>query len=390
MPAFASDRCGILCAVHHGFRSMQVQGYGYGPLVSSTAQGRYSDGMCRLLGYSISAARLSLRQVLGPAATSDFRRLSEIHRDGWGVALGGCQGGLDSVGQPGDQRLYHTTMAAYSDPEFNTLADVPAEVALWHLRWGSPGIPGIMENVQPFTYDDMTFIHNGHIASSTGVNILDDPTFEVDRRTVVAISPHSDSAVVFAVIAGFVSAGLPLDEAVRRAVAKLRRSYPNASYNCIVCDSDRFVALHATSGAPTLGEIVNSYADYGWGGQADDYGDMWYRATGPVESGHRWDTGSPASDTFETADDFTAPFGRTQNATDNAHGMGTAGGVEVGGCAVGAEGAVEGDAAVEGARGVVVASSGFQHPQSEGWKALPNNHMIVSALATGDFRIRGL
>jgi gamma-glutamyl hercynylcysteine S-oxide hydrolase len=282
--------------------------------------------MCRLLGYNVTAAHLSLRQVLGSAATAGFRQLSEIHRDGWGVALQGCRGSVDSVGRPGDESRYQTTTAAFADPEFETMADVEAHTGLWHLRWGSPGIPGILQNVQPFLYGNMTFIHNGHIASPSGGNVLDDPDFEVDQTTVEAISPHSDSAVFFAVIAGFVATGLPLDEAVSRAVAHLRLSYPNSSYNCIICDDSRFVAVHATSGGPTLPEIVDLYADYGRAGQADDYGDMWYRGL------------------------------------DSA----------------------------EGAGGVVVASSGFHRLQSEGWRPLPNNRMIVSSRGTGDFELRSL
>ena len=43
--------------------------------------------MCRLLGYATSGFNLSLNDVLGMHEVTDFRDLSEIHNDGWGVAL---------------------------------------------------------------------------------------------------------------------------------------------------------------------------------------------------------------------------------------------------------------------------------------------------------------
>lgn len=42
--------------------------------------------MCRLLGYATAGFNLSLNAVLGQGNVEDFRELSEIHNDGWGVA----------------------------------------------------------------------------------------------------------------------------------------------------------------------------------------------------------------------------------------------------------------------------------------------------------------
>ena len=42
--------------------------------------------MCRLLGYATAGFNLSLNAVLGRDNVGDFRELSEIHNDGWGVA----------------------------------------------------------------------------------------------------------------------------------------------------------------------------------------------------------------------------------------------------------------------------------------------------------------
>ena len=43
--------------------------------------------MCRLLGYATSGFNLSLNDVLGMHEATDFRDLSEVHNDGWGVVL---------------------------------------------------------------------------------------------------------------------------------------------------------------------------------------------------------------------------------------------------------------------------------------------------------------
>ncbi len=43
--------------------------------------------MCRLLGFATAGFNISLNAVLGQAQCRDFRKLSEIHNDGWGVAL---------------------------------------------------------------------------------------------------------------------------------------------------------------------------------------------------------------------------------------------------------------------------------------------------------------
>ncbi|WP_018142952.1 class II glutamine amidotransferase [Alloscardovia criceti] len=40
--------------------------------------------------------------------------------------------------------------------------------------------------------------------------------------------------------------------------------------------------------------------------------------------------------------------------------------------------------------GVVVASSGFEQNEEEGWKDLPKNHMLVADTATGEYEIRAL
>lgn len=299
--------------------------------------------MCRLLGYSVNAAQLSLRDLLGARDTADFRRLSEIHRDGWGVAMDCGPGAREHDWDVDDVRAYHTTMAAYEDPQFESLADEPARGALWHLRWGSPGVPGVLENQQPFMLDGLSFIHNGHIASDDGVNVLDNPDFDVDREILGSISLHSDSAIFFAVIVRFVRDGFKLPEAMRRAVAKLRETYPRSSFNCIVQDGESMVAVRAVGHEKTHDEIIHFYDDYGWTGQAEDYAVIRYR-----------EIGGAADDPVDSSSSIDAPTN------------------------------------VQGMKGVVVASSGFRQLADEGWHELPNDHMLVASRVTGEFDIERL
>lgn len=281
--------------------------------------------MCRLLGYCVNAAQLSLKDVLGETDTADFRRLSEIHRDGWGLSLKGFPD--DGTSQLSEDRTYHTTVAAYLDPMFTALADIPTQSALWHLRWGSPGIAGIMENQQPFALDDIEFMHNGNIVGSDGVNVLDNPDFEVDRDIVKSVSVHSDSAIFFAVIIGYTRQGMKLSDAVLHAVAKMRETYPASSYNCIVRDAEEMVAVEAGRGGKTSPVITDFYNDYGWTGQGDDYRAMRFR---------------------DIRDE--------QN-----HGL-----------------------------GVLVASSGFRQDADDGWLEMGNNTMLVASRRTGRYSLRSL
>ncbi|WEV68575.1 class II glutamine amidotransferase [Bifidobacterium sp. ESL0775] len=268
---------------------------------------------------------MSLKDILGEANTEDFRRLSEIHKDGWGLSLKGLAG--DGASQLSDDRTYHTTVAAYDDPMFSPLADMPAQSALWHFRWGSPGIAGVMENQQPFAFDGIEFIHNGHIVDTDNVSILDNPGFEVDRDVVRSISVHSDSAIFFAVIVGYARQGMGLSDAVSHAVAKMRETYPASSYNCIVRDAEEMVVVEAGRGGKTSRVITEFYNDYGWTGQGDDYRAMRFR---DIRDGRN-------------------------------HGL-----------------------------GVLVASSGFRQDAADGWREMGNNTMLVASRSTGKYFLRSL
>ena len=118
-----------------------------------------------------------------------------------------------------------------------------------------------------------------------------------------------------------------LDEAVAQAVRQLRQAYPKSSYNCMIQSQDQLVALCAAGREKTSPRIVEIYDEYGKGEKAHDYRVMRYRDVQDCD-------GKPS--------------------------------------------------------GVVVASSGFEQNESDGWKALKNDQMIVASNRTGEYHVRSI
>ena len=224
--------------------------------------------MCRLLGYATAGFNLSLNAVLGQGNVEDFRELSEIHNDGWGVAQLADPASAPYVrdgGAPTPEtgtKIYKSTIAARADSTFDALASEPARGAIWHLRLASSNLPLIMENQHPFYANGLSFIHNGDISDANGRNIV----------------TNRSSAIFFAVILEYVGFGFPLDEAVAQAVRELRQAYPKSSYNCMIQSEDQLIALCAAGREKTSPRIVEIYDEYGRGEQAADYRVMRYRA----------------------------------------------------------------------------------------------------------------
>lgn len=100
--------------------------------------------MCRLLGYATAGFNLSLNAVLGQDNVEDFRELSEIHNDGWGVAQLSDPAEAPHVrdgGAPTPEtgtRIYKSTIAARHDSTFEALADEPSRGASGTCAWQVP------------------------------------------------------------------------------------------------------------------------------------------------------------------------------------------------------------------------------------------------------------
>lgn len=326
--------------------------------------------MCRLLGYATAGANASLEAVLGTSATRRFGELSEIHNDGWGTALLSVPAvppGVADGGAPTPEtgvKLYKGTIAARHDPLFADFAAAPARGAIWHLRLASSNLPLIMENQQPFYASGLSFIHNGDISDEHGVNIVHNDTYPVSQGAFLSTGGRSDSAVFFAVILEFIAFGFALDEAVAHAVRQLRQDYPASSYNCMIQSEDQLVVACATGRERTDPEVVAVYDRYGRGDEAHDYRVLRYRPLGAAIGGDGAD-------------------GDADGGSDGADGAAAGAATETGATTVTA-----GDAGIAGAAGVVVASSGFAQDPADGWRDLPNNHLLVASNRTGDYRVR--
>ena len=170
--------------------------------------------MCRLLGYATAGFNLSLNAVLGQGNVEDFRELSEIHNDGWGVAQLADPASAPYVrdgGAPTPEtgtKIYKSTIAARADSTFEALASEPARGAIWHLRLASSNLPLIMENQHPFYANGLSFIHNGDISDASGRNIVTNRSYPVDHSVFLSTGGRSDSAIFFAVILEYVGFGL--------------------------------------------------------------------------------------------------------------------------------------------------------------------------------------
>ena len=268
--------------------------------------------------------------MLGQDNVEDFRELSEIHNDGWGVAQLSDPAEAPHVrdgGAPTPEtgtRIYKSTIAARHDSTFEALADEPSRGAIWHLRLASSNLPLIMENQHPFYANGLSFIHNGDISDANGRNIVTNRSYPVNHSVFLSTGGCSDSAIFFAVILEYIGFGFSLDEAVAQAVRELRQAYPKSSYNCMIQSEDQLIALCAAGREKTSPRIVEIYDEYGRGEQAADYRVMRYR---------------------ELRDD-------------------------------------NGDSA-----GVVVSSSGYEQ---EGWNVLENDQMIIASNRNGTYRLRSI
>lgn len=125
--------------------------------------------MCRLVGWIGDRPR-SLRDVLGNEALARFANLSGVHGHGWGTAR------LDP--DSGELTTHHSVKAARDDPDFRSIADIPARVGLFHLRWATPGLDQNLANTHPFVRDGSAMIHNGAIGPLDRLPLLRRPDSE--------------------------------------------------------------------------------------------------------------------------------------------------------------------------------------------------------------------
>ncbi|HYO02469.1 MAG TPA: class II glutamine amidotransferase [Mycobacterium sp.] len=198
--------------------------------------------MCRLLGV-VSAAPISVADAVGDGVLKDFVALTKVHGDGWGVAT------VDRVGD--DPHVTVSAESALDDPEFTAATrDEGSAASLVHLRWATSGLAVEPRNSHPFIADGLAMAHNGSIKPMGPLNDLLEPAIAASLRG------NTDSERYFAVIRQHRGTAPNLAEAVRRAVAQLRQTHPDASLNALVLGEDQLIVVHAHARSRLLAEDI--------------------------------------------------------------------------------------------------------------------------------------
>lgn len=219
--------------------------------------------MCRLMGY-VSDQDLSLAEITGPAF-DEFAALSSKHCDGWGVV------GLES-GDESPKLIIEPSQASKSEVFKKITHDSKSDGALLHLRWATSGLAVKEGNTHPFTYGELSFIHNGGV---TPTNAMD--SF-IDADLFQGMRGETDSERYFATIVTEVRK-VGLIDGIIAAVRLIRENCSFSSLNAMILTPHQLIIVneHNSTKVPA--------------GEAADYYDLYYRrdAKGVLVASSGWD-----------------------------------------------------------------------------------------------------
>ena len=180
--------------------------------------------MCRLLGYS-SNTPTTFSEVVG-SNFNQFVKLADDHCDGWGIAT--------TNNHTAD--LYKEPVAATKSEHFKEqLEKHKSSAALLHLRWATEGMPVNQANTHPFTYQDISFIHNGSITPPTALDPL------IDKKYLSLAKGSTDSERYFLYLLtqiekhGFV-------DGIKSGISYIKNNCSYSSINMMITNKDYFVA----------------------------------------------------------------------------------------------------------------------------------------------------
>ncbi len=180
--------------------------------------------MCRLLGYS-SPTATTFGQAVGKNF-DQFVSLAKDHCDGWGIAT------TDNH----KAELYKEPVAANKSEHFKEqLEKHKSNAALLHLRRATEGMPVTENNTHPFTYQDITFIHNGSISPFDCLDPL------IDKKYLSLAKGTTDSERYFLYLLtqiekhGFV-------EGVKEGLTYIKNNCSYSSINMMIINSEYFIA----------------------------------------------------------------------------------------------------------------------------------------------------
>jgi len=180
--------------------------------------------MCRLLGYS-SSIPTTFNEVAGKNF-KEFVNLAKDHCDGWGIAT--------TQNQKSD--LYKEPLAANKSEHFkDQLASHKSNAALLHLRWATEGMPVNESNTHPFTYKDITFIHNGSISPA---NVLD-PL--IDKKYLDLAKGTTDSERYFLFLLTQIEKR-GFADGVKAGLTYIKKNCSYSAINMMIINSEYFMA----------------------------------------------------------------------------------------------------------------------------------------------------
>lgn len=179
--------------------------------------------MCRLMAFS------SLRETTIPEFMGDsfpgFVDLSNVHHDSWGLALTGA----------GTAQLVKRAETAASSSDFRRTIDEQSSTGgLLHFRWASPGLPVKDVNAHPFTYGDISFIHNGALSPYDALESLVDAEFASLRQG------DTDSEQFFLYLLTQIKSHGFVDGVIS-AMRNVKANFKYSSINSMIMNSDYLI-----------------------------------------------------------------------------------------------------------------------------------------------------
>ena len=218
--------------------------------------------MCRLLGF-VSNDEHTISEIAG-ANFETFSALSAKHGDGWGVASIDNHSHTNLIVEP--------TRAKESAKFAEVTSSLKSDGALLHLRWATQGLQVNEGNSHPFTFGDISFMHNGDIKPAASLDPFVDPELKSAMRG------DTDSERYFYSIIS-ASKKSNLIEGALEAVRKIKEKLFYSSINAMLLTPDKYIVIseHNNDRIPE--------------GEGPDYYELYYRKDekGILVSSTGWD-----------------------------------------------------------------------------------------------------